>query len=153
EKGYTVHATLRNLGDSSKVDLIKSLPDADSRLVLFQADIDTANESKQFKAVTLFSMLQHTESNHVILYLTHISAIAGANAIAMSCVRSRTVKRLIYTASVAATSPMKDDGSGFKDLVDETCWTPLHVPFPYSSDHLEVLKNFSKLSPLSFGPN
>ncbi|KAK0583394.1 hypothetical protein LWI29_036466 [Acer saccharum] len=39
EKGYTVHATLRNLDDRSKVDLLKSFNDADSRLVLFEADI------------------------------------------------------------------------------------------------------------------
>ena len=71
QKGYTVHATLRNLGlslslsdcgvlyiqflllylwifcfpssisagDAAKVDLLKSLPNAANRLVLFQADI------------------------------------------------------------------------------------------------------------------
>ncbi|XP_059431775.1 phenylacetaldehyde reductase-like [Corylus avellana] len=39
QKGYTVHATLRNLGDAAKVDLFKSLPNAANRLVLFQADI------------------------------------------------------------------------------------------------------------------
>lgn len=41
EKGYTVHATLRNLGDPSKVGLLKGLvPNhAHSRLRLFEADI------------------------------------------------------------------------------------------------------------------
>ncbi|KAK0582841.1 hypothetical protein LWI29_030190 [Acer saccharum] len=39
EKGYTVHATLRNLDDRSKVDFLMSFPGADTRLVLFEADI------------------------------------------------------------------------------------------------------------------
>ncbi|OMO79655.1 NAD-dependent epimerase/dehydratase [Corchorus capsularis] len=39
EKGYTVHATLRDLEDKSKVGLLKSLPGAEIRLVLFEADI------------------------------------------------------------------------------------------------------------------
>nr|GMN20063.1 hypothetical protein TIFTF001_042989 [Ficus carica] len=46
-------------------------------------------------------------------------AVASARSIATSCARSGTVKRLIYTASVFAASPLKDDGSGFKDFMDE----------------------------------
>ncbi|KAJ6670236.1 putative proteinD DEPENDENT EPIMERASE/DEHYDRATASE [Salix viminalis] len=47
EKGYTVHVTLRNLEDKSKVGLLKSLPNADTRLVLFQADIYNPNEFEE----------------------------------------------------------------------------------------------------------
>ncbi|OIT20632.1 vestitone reductase, partial [Nicotiana attenuata] len=48
DRGYTVHATLRNLGiirlyscaeDESKVGLLKSFHGADERLKLFQADV------------------------------------------------------------------------------------------------------------------
>ena len=66
------------------------------------------------------------------------NAVACAKAIAMCCARSGTVRRLVYTASVFAASPLKDDGSGFKDSVDETCWTPLHLSIPYSNDFLKV---------------
>ncbi|KOM52323.1 hypothetical protein LR48_Vigan09g098200 [Vigna angularis] len=38
-KGYTVHATLRDLKNESKVGLLKSLPHAEGKLVLFEADI------------------------------------------------------------------------------------------------------------------
>lgn len=55
------------------------------------------------------------------------AAIAGVKSIATSCIKSGTVRRLIYTASVVASSPLKDDGTGFKDFIDETCWTPLHL--------------------------
>eukprot|EP00268_Persea_americana_P063152 TRINITY_DN8156_c0_g1_i4.p1 TRINITY_DN8156_c0_g1~~TRINITY_DN8156_c0_g1_i4.p1 ORF type:complete len:269 (+),score=40.76 TRINITY_DN8156_c0_g1_i4:124-930(+) len=44
DKGYIVHATLRNLEDSSKVGLLKRLPHADTSLVLFRADIYNAEE-------------------------------------------------------------------------------------------------------------
>lgn len=55
------------------------------------------------------------------------AAIAGVKCIVTSCIKSGTVKRLIYTASVVGSSPLKDDGTGFKDAIDETCWTPLHL--------------------------
>jgi hypothetical protein len=42
------------------------------------------------------------------------------------------VKRLIYTGSVVSASPLKDDGTGFKDVIlDETCWTPLNDSLAY----------------------
>ncbi|XP_040366732.1 putative anthocyanidin reductase isoform X1 [Rosa chinensis] len=44
ENGHTVHPTVRNLEDASKVGLLKSLPDADSKLLLFQADLYDPNE-------------------------------------------------------------------------------------------------------------
>ncbi|CAN4089919.1 unnamed protein product [Withania somnifera] len=31
---------------------------------------------------------------------------------------------------------MKDDGNGFKDFMDETCWTPLNVNFRFSDDYV-----------------
>ncbi|GMN71189.1 hypothetical protein TIFTF001_052633, partial [Ficus carica] len=74
------------------------------------------------------------------------AAIAGAKSIVESCVRSGTVKRLIYTASVVATSPLRDDGCGFKDSLDETCWTPLHIPIPYSNDALKAYQESKTLA-------
>ena len=41
------------------------------------------------------------------------------------------MKRLIYTASVVSASPLKEDGSGFKDAMDENCWTPLNDSLAY----------------------
>ncbi|VAH43954.1 unnamed protein product [Triticum turgidum subsp. durum] len=39
ERGCTVHGTLRNLGDEKKAGLLRGLPGAAERLVLFEADI------------------------------------------------------------------------------------------------------------------
>ena len=69
---------------------------------------------------------------HTLQYKdTSEAAVAGAKSIFMSCVRSGTVKRLIYTASVVSASPLKEDGSDFKDVMDETCWTPLNDSLEY----------------------
>ncbi|KAK4849562.1 hypothetical protein QYF36_026135 [Acer negundo] len=49
------------------------------------------------------------------------ATIAATKSIAMSCVRSGTVRRLFYTGTVVSASPLMEDGSGFKDSIDETC--------------------------------
>ncbi|OMO64335.1 NAD-dependent epimerase/dehydratase [Corchorus capsularis] len=142
EKGYTVHATLRNLNDSSKVELLKSLPEADTRLVLFQADMYNPEEFEQAIQGCTFvfhvaTPLFHTGGNSQFKNTTEVS-VGAMKSIAMSCLKSRSgVRRLIYTASVMSASPMKDDGSGFKDSMDETCWTPPNISFPYDDDFIK----------------
>ncbi|XVF22406.1 hypothetical protein REPUB_Repub12eG0169700 [Reevesia pubescens] len=141
EKGYTVHATLRNLGELSKVELLKSFPHADTRLMLFQADMYNPNEFEEaihgctfvFHVATPF---QHTAGSQ--FKDTTEATVSSINSIAMACIKSGSVRRLIYTASVCSASPMKDDGNGFKDSMDETCWTPLSLSFVYSDDYLKA---------------
>ncbi|XP_040989800.1 putative anthocyanidin reductase [Juglans microcarpa x Juglans regia] len=139
EKGYTVHATLRNLGDTSKVDLLKSFPDADSRLVLFQADIYNPSEFEpaikgcEYVFHVATPMLHNAQSSQY--KDTPEAAVASVRIIADSCIRSQTVKRLIYTASFMASSPLTEDGVSFKSCMDESCWTPLdHIPALHASD-------------------
>ncbi|KAL5792262.1 hypothetical protein ACOSP7_000856 [Xanthoceras sorbifolium] len=159
EKGYTVHTTLRNLDDRSKVDFLKSFPDADTRLVLFEADIyepnkfDPAIQGCKF-VFHVATPLLHTEG-YQFNNRTEAS-IAAAKSIVMSCVRSRSVKRLIYTASVVSSSPLNEDGSGFKDYIDETCWTPLNLSFAYTNSNLTeyvVSKTLTEKQILSYGTN
>ncbi|GLT84735.1 hypothetical protein SLE2022_029510 [Rubroshorea leprosula] len=126
DEGYTVHATLRSLGDASKVDILKSLPNANSRLLTPKAS--------RFKNTTE-------------------AAVATAKTIAISCVRS-CVRRLIYAASIVSASPLKDDGSGYKDSMDETCWIPLSLSANFSDDHLAAYRDSKTLSEkeiLSYG--
>ncbi|RVX04041.1 Anthocyanidin reductase ((2S)-flavan-3-ol-forming) [Vitis vinifera] len=140
EKGHTVHATLRNLGDTSKVSFLKSLPNADARLVLFQADIYNPDEFElaikgcEFVFHVATPMLHSPQSTQY--KDTTEAAVAGVKSIADSCVRSQTVKRLIYTASVMASSPLKEDGFGFKSCLDESCWTPLNLSYQHSNDFM-----------------
>ncbi|CAM8956243.1 unnamed protein product [Rhodiola kirilowii] len=139
EKGYVVHATLRNLKDNSKVDLLKSLPGAETRLVLFQADIYSPDEFqagiKGCQYVFHVATPQQIESPNSKYKDTTEAAVAGVKSIADTCIRSGTVKRLIYTASALSTSSMKEDGSGYKPYMDESCWTSLNISLPNSSDH------------------
>lgn len=73
--------------------------------------------------------------------------MGAAKKIASFCVKSGTVKRLIYTASVLCASPIKEDGSaGYKDSIDETCYTPLDHPLTCHNEHLRVRKFVTDLS-------
>ncbi|TKY61273.1 Vestitone reductase [Spatholobus suberectus] len=134
-KGYTVHATLRDLKNDSKVGLLKSLPESEGKLVLFEADI--YNPSHFGPAIQgcefvfhVATPLTHEPGSQEYQDITE-AAVAGSKSIALSCVRAGTVKRLIYTASVVSASPLKEDGSGFKDAIDETCWTPVNDSLAY----------------------
>lgn len=71
------------------------------------------------------------------------ASVKAAKKIAKLCVELGTVRRLIYTASVVSMSPMKDEGSGFKEFLDESCWTPLNLSYPFCNSLLEVPKTTS----------
>lgn len=137
---YVVHATLRDLGDIKKVGLLKGLPGAETRLKLFEADIynpqqfEPAVKDCQFVFHVATPMVHTTNSQYKD---TVEAAVAGVKSIAMSCIRSGTVKRLIYTASVTAASPLKNDGSGYIDVMDESCWTSFDLP-------LDIIQDFEK---------
>ncbi|KAK4415859.1 putative anthocyanidin reductase [Sesamum alatum] len=157
-EGYTVHATLRNLNDSTKVELLRSFSGAKERLKLFEANIYKAEEFEAAIQGCEFVFHVATPLLHIEGYKQYTNTVDAtvdaARSIAAACIRSRTVRRLIYTASVTAASPLKDDGSGFKEFMDETCWTPLDFSIPYSNDYLEDYtraKTLAEKELLSFG--
>ncbi|XP_073128539.1 NADPH HC-toxin reductase 1-like [Henckelia pumila] len=140
-EGYFVHATLRDLEDHSKVDILKNFDGADTRLKLFKADIYRAEEFEEAILGCEFvfhvaTPLLHSEGH---TYKNRIDAtVDSAKRIASLCVGSGTVRRLIYTASVTAASPLKDvEGAYYKEYMDENCWTPTHFSIPYTSDYIE----------------
>ncbi|KAK8955706.1 Pentatricopeptide repeat-containing protein [Platanthera guangdongensis] len=57
------------------------------------------------------------------------ASVSAVQKILRACERSPSVKRVIYTGTLCSTSPWKEDGSGFKESMDESCWTPLDFPF------------------------
>ncbi|KAK4723712.1 hypothetical protein R3W88_026491 [Solanum pinnatisectum] len=141
DKGYIVHATLRNLEDESKVGLLKSLSGADERLKLFEADIYRAEEFEEAIQGCEFvfhvaTPLLHYEGSQ---YKDRTEAtVDGVKKIGRVWLKSGTVKRLTYTASIVAASPLKEDGITFKQLMDETRWTPLNFSNPYNQPWLWV---------------
>ncbi|GAA0175211.1 dehydratase [Lithospermum erythrorhizon] len=141
DKGYGVHATLRKLDNEEQVGVLKSFPGAETRLKLFAADLfepekfEQAIEGCQFVFHVVHPMAY--SGPHQIKKSRFDAAIDAARTIADACMKSGTVKKLIYSASVVAASPMKSDGSGYQDFIDESCWTPLDLSVPCSNDYLQ----------------
>jgi len=65
---------------------------------------------------------------HMVLHAqyknTTEATVDAARIILRQCERSGTVRRVIYTASVTAASPLREGGGGYKDFINESCWTP-----------------------------
>ncbi|XP_051132883.1 anthocyanidin reductase-like isoform X2 [Andrographis paniculata] len=127
--------------DEWKVEMLKRFEGAETRLKLFKADVYRAEE---FEAAIqgcnfvfhVATPLLHTQGQK---HKNRVDATVDAvRSIAKACIRSGTVRRLIYTASVMAASPIrsKDDGSHeFKDVMDESCWTPTANNILHSIPH------------------
>ncbi|XP_051132402.1 putative anthocyanidin reductase isoform X2 [Andrographis paniculata] len=141
-EGFTVHATLRNL-DKWKVDMLKSFEGAETRLKLFEADmlkpdegLELAIQGCDFVFHVATPMLAPEDKNAAV-----DAAVEADLSIAKACIRSGTVKRLVYTASATAASPIKltmDDGNGgqeFNDFIDETCWSTTATNILHSIPH------------------
>ncbi|OMP02962.1 NAD-dependent epimerase/dehydratase [Corchorus olitorius] len=158
DKGYTVHATLRNLEDKTKVGLLKSLPGADSKLVLFQADIYNPDEFKHaiqgcefvFHMATPQQTPGSTQTSQEMIE----AVVSGVRSIAESCIQSATVKRLIYTATSLAASPITKDGKlDFKSNINELCWTPVDITLTHGLDYImtyTISKTLAEKEALSY---
>ncbi|XP_019167898.1 PREDICTED: anthocyanidin reductase ((2S)-flavan-3-ol-forming)-like [Ipomoea nil] len=135
EEGYTVHATLRNLSEESKVGLLKSFAvGAEERLKLFEADLFVSKAEKVEEAIRgcefvflVASPLPHGER------LSVDAIVEAGKKITNACIRCGGVRRLIFTASISSASPLEEDG-GYKGVLDETCWTPLPLSVSHPSD-------------------
>ncbi|XP_047061929.1 putative anthocyanidin reductase [Lolium rigidum] len=150
ERGFIVHATLRNLRDEKKTALLKALPGAAERLTLFQADVydaatfEPAIQGCEFVFLIATPLLHDATSTK---YKNITEAIVDAHRmILQQCERSKTVRRVIHTASCLAASPLKEDGDGYKDFVNESCWSPLNVTYGYSNFHLDGYVTSKSLS-------
>ncbi|KAL6905384.1 hypothetical protein ACP4OV_002985 [Aristida adscensionis] len=123
-RGCVVHATLRDLGDEAKTGLLRALPGAAERLRLFQADLYDAAAFKPAIAGCEFVFLVASPAPNSSKDATE-AVVEATRTILQQCERSGTVRRVIHTGSVVAAAPLREDGVGFKDFVDESCWTPL----------------------------
>ncbi|KAL6841703.1 hypothetical protein ACP4OV_028215 [Aristida adscensionis] len=150
-RGCVVHATLRSLGDEKKTGLLRSLPGAAERLRLFEADIYDADTFEPAVAGCEFVFLVATpllhDTSSTKYKNTSEATVDAVRAILGQCERSGTVRRVIHTASVLAASPLRDDGTGgFKDSINESCWTPLDLPYGFSNVFLDAYVHSKTLS-------
>ncbi|KAK2966500.1 hypothetical protein RJ640_019029, partial [Escallonia rubra] len=93
-------------------------------------EFEPAIEGCQFVFHVATPMVHDTHSSQDTIE----AVVAGVRRIADSCIRSQTVKRLIYTASVMASSPLNQDGTGFESSLDESCWTLLDLSYNYGDE-------------------
>ena len=70
------------------------------------------------------------------------ATLDAARVILRQCADSKTVKRVIHTGTISTCSPLKEDSTGFKDAVDESCWTPLDVDYPHRNLPFHVRMKF-----------
>ncbi|KMT14528.1 hypothetical protein BVRB_4g072980 [Beta vulgaris subsp. vulgaris] len=103
--GYTVHATVRDLNDPEKVEHLMALEGAKERLHLFKADL--LEEGSFDSAIDGCYGVFHTASP-VIFNVKDPQAdqvldpaIKGTINVLTACKRAQTVKRVVYTSSVA----------------------------------------------------
>ncbi|VAH28221.1 unnamed protein product [Triticum turgidum subsp. durum] len=136
--------------DEKKTGLLRSLPGAAERLVLFEADIydaasfEPAIQGCEFVFLVATPLLHDSSSTK---YKNITEAIVDATRIILQqCERSKTVRRVIHTASVTAASPLKEDGDGYKDSMNESCWSPLNLSYGYSNVHLDAYVSSKRLS-------
>ncbi|XVF71877.1 hypothetical protein PTKIN_Ptkin12aG0074900 [Pterospermum kingtungense] len=123
EEGYSVHTTVRvDPENNNDVSFLTSLPGAAQRLKIFSADLndpdsfDAAIEGcKGVLHVATPVDLEAKESEQVLTK----RSINGALGILKSCLKSKTVKRVVYTSSIAA---VVYNGKEL-EMMDESFWT------------------------------
>ncbi|XP_074299243.1 NADPH HC-toxin reductase 1-like [Silene latifolia] len=82
------------------------------------------------------------------------AAVAGVKSIAMSCIKSGTVKRLIYTASCVSASTFNIDSTSLAEFMDESCWTSPDMPLSFAHEFEKAYalsKTASEREVLKFG--
>ena len=107
ELGYEVRGTVRSPGDSGKYDYLTSLPGADERLTLVQAELLTPGAYDA--AVAGCAAVLHTASPYVV----HAEdpqrdlvepALQGTRNVLASVDKADSVQRVVLTSSLAAIS-------------------------------------------------
>ncbi|XP_047062889.1 putative anthocyanidin reductase [Lolium rigidum] len=150
DRGCAVHATLRNIADEQKAALLKGLPGAAERLTLFQADIydaatfEPAIQGCEFVFLVATPKMHNSGSSKY--KDTTEATVDATRAVLEQCERSTTVRRVIHTGSVTASAPLRDDGGGYKEFMNESCWTPLGIPYGHSNEFLDAYVSSKTLS-------
>ncbi|KAB2044236.1 hypothetical protein ES319_D01G075000v1 [Gossypium barbadense] len=131
ERGYKVHATVRN---PEKALHLLQLWNGGDRLRLFKADLleegsfDEAVKgcngvfhvaaSMEFDANTNETIESYVRSNIID------PAIKGTENLLKCCLKSKTVKRVVFTSSIS-TITAKDSNGNWRSVADESCQTTI----------------------------
>ncbi|KAK8504098.1 hypothetical protein V6N13_132078 [Hibiscus sabdariffa] len=126
EQGYSVHTTIRPDPENKKdISFLTSLPEAPDKLKIFTADLrypDSFDATIQgckglvHTASPMPNEFASDESHEEVLVLR---AIDGTLGILKACLRSETMKRILYISSMASVYLNNEK----VDVMDESFWT------------------------------
>ncbi|XVE76968.1 hypothetical protein DITRI_Ditri13aG0023700 [Diplodiscus trichospermus] len=125
EEGYSVHTTVRPDPENKRdISFLTNLPGAAEKLKIFSADLsdpgsfDAAIEGCKgvFHVATPIDIADKEPEE-----LITERAISGTLGILKACLKSKTVKRVVYTSSSTTVAFNNKD----MDMVDESFWTDL----------------------------
>ncbi|XP_022734322.1 vestitone reductase-like isoform X2 [Durio zibethinus] len=123
EEGYSVNTTVRPDPENKRdVSFLTNLPGAAEKLKIYTADLndpdsfDAAIEGcKGVLHVATPVDFESKEPEEAVIR----RAISGTLGILKACLKSKTVKRVVYTSSASAVVFNKND----EEMMDETHWT------------------------------
>ncbi|XP_027357343.1 vestitone reductase-like isoform X2 [Abrus precatorius] len=153
QDGYAVNTTIRSdPGRKRDVSFLTNLPGASEKLKIFNADL--SNPESFGEAVEGCVGVFHTatpidfavsEAEETVTKRT----VDGALGILRACLKSKTVKRVVYTSSASTVSFSGTQ----KDVVDESVWSDVDLlrtvkPFGWS---YAVSKVLTEKALLEFG--
>nr|WET52736.1 oxidoreductase 8 [Callicarpa americana] len=125
QDGYSVNTTIRNDPESKRdISYLRNLPGASERLQIFEADLDRPDSfaSAVQGCVGVFHVAHPLDFEDKETEEVKIKRVtSGTIGILQACVNSKTVKRVLFTSSVATVAfNEKIAGSEF---IDESSWT------------------------------
>lgn len=128
DKGYTVHATVRDPENKMKVRHLLDIPKAGEKLKLFRADLI---EEGSFDAAIngcdgVFHVASPVEFNPKDPENDVIKpAVDGTLNVLRACTKAKTVKRVVVTSSTATACINESEEQN--QYIDETCWTDVDL--------------------------
>nr|BAJ17657.1 dihydroflavonol reductase [Gynura bicolor] len=124
ERGYIVHATVRDPDDKKKVKHLIELPKAETNLTLWKADLTKEGSFDEaikgchgvFHVATPMDFETKDPENEMIK-----PTIEGVLSIIRSCVKAKTVKKLVFTSSAGTVNVQETQ----LPVYDESHWSDL----------------------------
>ncbi|KAF6162041.1 hypothetical protein GIB67_002630 [Kingdonia uniflora] len=124
ERGYVVKATVRDPANMKKVKHLLDLPKAETHLTLWKADLVDEGSFDEaikgccgvFHVATPMDFESQDPENEVIK-----PTIEGMLNIMRSCLKAKTVQRLVFTSSAGTVNVQKEQQPEY----DESCWTDI----------------------------
>ncbi|MEI7824255.1 MAG: SDR family oxidoreductase [Chlorobiaceae bacterium] len=139
EQGYRVRGTVRKTPEN--YPFLLSLPGAEDRLELVQADLLTAGTYD--RAVEGCDYVMHTASPYEINVKNPQTdlvdpAVNGTETVLESCLKSGSVKRVIFTSSIAAITDEPDSRKVFTEKDWNTMSSLDRNPYHFSKTSAEL---------------